>query len=90
MVAIRGLVAAAAASYLSSYDWTGQSTDGAVLCSIDNFVPTIPSGQNQLVLPNTSPKFLGLAFGVQNYTCSSSNSYTYVLLTSPYIHRSSY
>ena len=84
MVAIRGLIAAAAASYLGSYDWTGQSADGIALCSIDKFVPTFPSGQNQLVVPSTPPKFLGLAFGVQNYTCSSSNNYTYVLLlTSP-------
>ena len=83
MVAIKGLVAAAAASYLGSYDWAGQSADGIALCSIDKFVPKFPSGQDQLTVPSTHPKFLGLAFGVQNYTCSSSNTYAYVLLTSP-------
>ncbi|KAM5531241.1 hypothetical protein V8D89_015107 [Ganoderma adspersum] len=77
MVAIRGLIAAAAASYLGSgYDWSGESSTGVAFCSLDKFVPTFPSGQTQLVVPSEPPKFLGLAFGVQNYTCTSSNNYT--------------
>ena len=95
MVAIKGLIAAAAASYLGSgynsgssynsgsgynvgsYDWTmkGQPTTGYAYCPIDKFVPSFPSGQNALVAPS-SPKFLGLAFDIQNYTCTSSNNYT--------------
>ncbi|KAI8969787.1 hypothetical protein BD414DRAFT_255845 [Trametes punicea] len=45
-------------------------------CSIDDFVPQFPSGQTQLVVPSQPPKFIGLGFGVQNYTCSSTNNYT--------------
>ncbi|KAI1788648.1 hypothetical protein LXA43DRAFT_974693 [Ganoderma leucocontextum] len=54
----------------------GQPTTGVASCPVDKFVPTFPSGQNQLVAPSGPTKFLGLAFGVQNYTCSSSNNYT--------------
>ncbi|EJF59675.1 hypothetical protein DICSQDRAFT_64658 [Dichomitus squalens LYAD-421 SS1] len=53
----------------------GQPTTGYAYCPIDKFVPLFPSGQNTLVAPS-NPKFLGLAFGTQNYTCSSSNNYT--------------
>ncbi|KAH9886460.1 hypothetical protein C8Q73DRAFT_658233 [Cubamyces lactineus] len=45
-------------------------------CSIDKFVPQFPSGQTQLVAPSQPPKFIGLAFGVQNYTCSNTNTFT--------------
>ncbi|KAH9847426.1 hypothetical protein C2E23DRAFT_741801 [Lenzites betulinus] len=45
-------------------------------CSISDFRPSFPAGQMQLVVPQTPPNFIGLAFGVQNYTCSSSNNYT--------------
>jgi len=39
----------------------------------------LPPNQTQLVLPtNTTPTFVGLAFGVQNYTCTSSNNFTNV------------
>lgn len=39
----------------------------------------LPANQTQLVLPtNSTPTFVGLAFGVQNYTCTSSNNFTYV------------
>lgn len=80
MVAIKGLIAAAVTSYLGSgYDWSGESSSGAAFCSLDKFVPSFPSGQTQLVVPSEPPKFLGLAFGVQNYTCTSSNNYTCVL-----------
>ena len=42
----------------------------------------LPANQTQLVLPtNTTPTFVGLAFGVQNYTCTSSNNFTYVILS---------
>ena len=46
-------------------------------CSLSGFAPSFPSNQTQLTVPSTSePKYIGLAFGVQNYTCSSSNTYT--------------
>lgn len=46
-------------------------------CSLSGFTPSFPPGQTQLTVPNASaPQFIGLAFGVQNYTCSSSNNYT--------------
>ena len=45
-------------------------------CSLDGFVPQFPSGQNMLVAPTQPARFIGLAFGVQNYTCSSANNYT--------------
>ena len=49
-------------------------------CDISSFTPSFPSNQTQLVLPTSeTPKFLGVAFGVQNYTCSSSNTYTSVV-----------
>ena len=39
----------------------------------------LPPNQNQLVLPTTTtPTFVGLAFGVQNYTCTSGNNFTCV------------
>ncbi|EJF57394.1 hypothetical protein DICSQDRAFT_163451 [Dichomitus squalens LYAD-421 SS1] len=66
MVAIRGLVAAATASYLA----LGNN------CPITDYVPSFPAGQTTLVAPSENPKFLGLAFGVQNYTCSSANTFT--------------
>ncbi|KAI0942061.1 hypothetical protein AcV7_002594 [Taiwanofungus camphoratus] len=46
-------------------------------CNITGFVPTFPPNQTQLVVPSDlQPHFIGLAFGVQNYTCTSSNTYS--------------
>ena len=57
---------------------------GKADCDISSFVPSFPTNQTQLVVPtNETPTFLGVAFGVQNYTCSSSNTYTYVLVPAP-------
>ncbi|OBZ67687.1 hypothetical protein A0H81_12360 [Grifola frondosa] len=48
-------------------------------CDISTFVPDLPPNQSQLVLPtNATPSFIGLAFGVQNYTCTQSNNFTNV------------
>ena len=50
---------------------------GNANCDVSSFTPPFPSNQTQLVLPTSeTPKFLGVAFGIQNYTCSSSNTYT--------------
>ena len=57
---------------------------GKADCDISSFVPSFPANQTQLVVPtNETPTFLGVAFGVQNYTCSSSNTYTYVPARQP-------
>ncbi|KZT69975.1 hypothetical protein DAEQUDRAFT_234153 [Daedalea quercina L-15889] len=68
------------------YGWTPTSSAadfegyGEVAdCSLSGFVPSFPSNQTQLVVPsNIEPQFIGLTFGVQNYTCSSNNNYTNV------------
>lgn len=37
----------------------------------------MPQDQTQLILPTSySPTFVGLAYGVQNYTCSQANNFT--------------
>ena len=60
---------------VSSAEFQGYGTDND--CDLSSFTPSFPSNQTQLTVPSTSePKFIGLAFGVQNYTCSSSNTYT--------------
>ena len=68
MVAIRDLVAAATAGYIGL----------AANCPITNYQPSFPPNQTTLVAPSEEPNFLGLALGVQNYTCSSSSTYTWV------------
>ncbi|EPT02194.1 hypothetical protein FOMPIDRAFT_1059432 [Fomitopsis schrenkii] len=48
-------------------------------CDVSSFAPSFPSNQTQLALPTSeTPKFLGVGFGIQNYTCSSSSTYTSV------------
>ncbi|KAH9847990.1 hypothetical protein C2E23DRAFT_740435 [Lenzites betulinus] len=77
MVAIANTVLATVVALLtSSSSVYGLPSLQVADCSIDNFRPTFPSGQSTLVVPTTPPKFIGLAFGVQNYTCSSTNTYT--------------
>ena len=85
MVAMmNALLAAAAASYGSSGSMkstSGYSSYGAfsalpVGCSLQGFVPQFPHNQTQLVAPTQPARFIGLAFGVQNYTCTSFNNYT--------------
>ena len=45
---------------------------------------SLENDSDQIVVPtNETPTFLGVAFGVQNYTCSSSNTYTYALVPAP-------
>ncbi|RPD75481.1 hypothetical protein L226DRAFT_570504 [Lentinus tigrinus ALCF2SS1-7] len=67
-------------SVINGFDWSfgGYPVEAAGLagCPVDKFVPQFPAGQTQLVAPTQPTKFIGLAFGVQNYTCSSANNYT--------------
>ncbi|KAH9933049.1 uncharacterized protein B0H18DRAFT_1093073 [Fomitopsis serialis] len=80
------------------YGWSpgANSTDfkgyGKVAdCSLSGFVPSFPSNQTQLTVPsNLDPEFIGLAFGVQNYTCSSSNTFTNVGAVAEIIDASCY
>ncbi len=36
----------------------------------------LPKGQTSLVAPNEAPSFVTMGFGNQNYTCSSSGTFT--------------
>lgn len=47
-------------------------------CNISTSVLSLPSGQTALVDPGTTPDFLGLGVGVQNYTCASTGTYRLV------------
>ena len=78
MVAIlNALFAAAIAQLTSSWSYLyGKPSFQLAGCSISDFKPSFPAGQTQLVVPQYPPNFIGLAFGVQNYTCSSSNNFT--------------
>lgn len=53
-------------------------------CDVSNVMLELPSGQTQLMTPTTStPAFIALGVGVQNYTCSATGTYTSV-----HIHQS--
>ena len=56
----------------SSYASSGLPT----ACSLQGFVPQFPPDQHDLVVPKQTPRFIALAFGVQNYTCSDKNIFT--------------
>ncbi|KAF9814153.1 hypothetical protein IEO21_05291 [Rhodonia placenta] len=62
--------------------WSSSSSDNVTWgqtadCNIASFVPQFPAGQTQLVVPtDIKPHFIGLAFGVQNYTCSESGTFS--------------
>ncbi|KII95406.1 hypothetical protein PLICRDRAFT_48366 [Plicaturopsis crispa FD-325 SS-3] len=45
-------------------------------CNISNAKMDLPANQTALVAPSGGPSFIGLAIGVQNYTCSSTSTYT--------------
>ncbi|THH28974.1 hypothetical protein EUX98_g5217 [Antrodiella citrinella] len=48
-------------------------------CSASKKTLSMPSGQTQLVVPNTTtPTFIGIGVGVQNYTCDSTGTFTNV------------
>lgn len=77
MVAISQLMhtwmAGAGANYMNN-----QFTSGFGGCDVSNATVPIPGNQAILQAPaaNETVKFVGVAFGIQNYTCSSSNNYT--------------
>jgi len=47
-------------------------------CSTVGEEPVFPSNQTTLVAPTTSPNFVSLAVGVQNYTCANTSTFTNV------------
>lgn len=51
-------------------------------CDISNAAITFPPGQTALAVPTIKPSYIAVALGTQNYTCSSTGTYTYALLTS--------
>ncbi|TFK89939.1 hypothetical protein K466DRAFT_563841 [Polyporus arcularius HHB13444] len=59
---------------LNHFPWRTAAISGCPLTI--EFNPHFPPDQTQLVKPTKLPQFLGLAFGVQNYTCSNTNTYT--------------
>lgn len=51
--------------------------DIPVRCNVSHVDIPLPPDQDQLVNPtNSSPSFIGVGVGVQNYTCTSSGAYT--------------
>jgi len=76
MVAISGMMRkwaiSAAAGYLGSQSQLTR-------CDVSSALLPLPSGQTILQQPaNVPAHFIGVAFGVQNYTCSSASNYTSV------------
>jgi len=47
-------------------------------CKIPTTALSLPSNQTQLVAPSSPPAFVALGFGVQNYTCANTSTYTNV------------
>ncbi|KAH9941596.1 uncharacterized protein BXZ73DRAFT_88107 [Epithele typhae] len=75
MVAIaRSLISSLAAFAASTPSNTGRGRVSS--CSLRTLKLDFPANQTTLVAPTQPPKLLGLAFGVQNYTCSSAGTYT--------------
>ncbi|THH28973.1 hypothetical protein EUX98_g5216 [Antrodiella citrinella] len=65
----------------SAFFWNPFGLLHATNCNVSTLSSQIdlPANQTQLVLPtNSTPSFVGLGFGVQNYTCTSGNNFTNV------------
>jgi len=77
MVAISAMMRKWALSAAAGY--LGSRSGSLSGCNVSSALLPLPSGQTTLVQPtNVQPHFIGVAFGVQNYTCSSANNYTAV------------
>ena len=46
-------------------------------CDVSEAIIPLPPSQTNLTVPSTQPNSIALGVGVQNYTCSSSGTYTY-------------
>ncbi|KAG6902197.1 hypothetical protein C0995_003029, partial [Termitomyces sp. Mi166 len=47
-------------------------------CDISHATIAFPTGQATLAIPTTTPSYVAVALGTQNYTCSSTGTYTNV------------
>jgi len=73
---LSSLFAASASTVIYPFSWLSLTN-----CNISSLVSTIdfPTNQTALAPPtNLTLNFVGLAFGVQNYTCSQGNNFTSV------------
>ena len=82
MVAVSGLIktlfASSAAKYTQEIDRLA-AFGGLVGCDISASASKIDLAPiNNAFQANFTPTFVGLAFGVQNYTCPQSNNFTCV------------
>jgi hypothetical protein len=76
MVAVSGMMRKWAITAAAGYLGSQSQLSG---CDVSSAVLPLPAGQTTLQQPtNESAHFIGVAFGVQNYTCSSANTYTSV------------
>ena len=84
MVAIPHVISSLYASYAASAAWKWPGTNCNVTDKVSSLV--VPDNQTQLVVPtNITLSFVGLAFGVQNYTCTPNNNFTSALPL-PHMH----
>ena len=81
MFALTSLVSfLAVASSVSAVPQLSKRATSTKECQISS-VPDLPSGQTTLSIPSgQKPLHVGLGVGVQNYTCSTAGTYTYVSL----------
>lgn len=47
-------------------------------CDVSEAIIPLPPNQSNLTVPSTQPNSIALGVGVQNYTCNSAGTYTYV------------
>jgi len=48
----------------------------AASCSLSKAVMSLPANQTTIVAPGTAPSFVAIGVGVQNYSCSSTSTWT--------------
>jgi hypothetical protein len=56
------------------------------ICDVSAAVIKLPSGQTSISQPSSGmkPKYIAAGMGTQNYTCSSSGTYTYRALSTSF------
>lgn len=78
MVAVGAVFHKWALSAVATGYWGSNNEQYTSHCDLSNVVIPLPDAQLAVLgQPNTShPSAIGVAFGVQNYTCSPSNNFT--------------
>lgn len=51
----------------------------ASACDVSGASIAFPPQQTSIPLPNVTASYIGLGVGIQNYTCNSGGTYTYVI-----------